>query len=91
MYPTDRVIYYTHVLDPSLHNSVNDYFKGKTLDNEQLSILKEYIKHWLLFDIYEFQEENNRQNLLIDLENCKSNEDIEEFLEILSDYGIDPL
>ena len=88
-YPSDRLIYYTHVLDPVLHESVITYFNGEELNAQQLSKIKAYSKHWIEFEGHQFEDESDRQKLLRDLEKCDS-QNFEEVIDSLLDWGIDP-
>ena len=88
-YPETLTYWQNHT--PLLKHSISKFLGGESnFDEQELNSIKGYIKHWIEYDGHEFERESDRQILLIDLSNCKSTEDIECFLEILLDFGIDP-
>ncbi len=88
-YPTDQLVYYTHVLDPRLTEAVNNYYHS-TNTNEDIPMLRDYLKHWISFPLHQFENEDDRLILLGELDQCLTPDDINRITDKLLDFGIDP-
>lgn len=88
-YPTDRLIYWLNSNSEELKKSVDNYFNDLATD-EDIPILRDYLKHWVSYPLHQFEDEECRTILLKRLDNAQTIEDINKLSHDLLDFGIDP-
>lgn len=87
--------YPTHRLDwvnepPSILKTAVSNYLNEIATDDDLLIIRDYIKHWIELKSHQFENESDREKLLRELEECKISSDIDKLTDNLLDFGIDP-
>jgi hypothetical protein len=90
-----NIKYPTHRLDwvnepPSILKTAVSNYLNEIATNDDLLIIRDYIKHWIELEGHQFENESDRQTLLRELAQSKTSSDIDKLTESLLDFGIDP-
>jgi hypothetical protein len=87
--------YPNHRLDwvnepPSILKTAVSNYLNEIATDDDLIIIRDYIKHWIELERHQFENESDREKLLKELEECKTSSDIDKLTDNLLDFGIDP-
>lgn len=87
--------YPTHRLDwvnepPSILKTAVSNYLNEIATDDDLLIIRDYIKHWIELESYQFENESDRDILLRELAQCKTSSDIDKLTDNLLHFGIDP-
>ncbi|MFM7571548.1 MAG: hypothetical protein ACKO4S_00180 [Snowella sp.] len=87
--------YPTHRLDwvnepPSILKTAVSNYLNEIATDDDLLIIRDYIKHWIELESHQFENESDREILLRELAQSKTSSDIDKLTDNLLNFGIDP-
>ncbi|MEA5511813.1 hypothetical protein VB715_18740 [Crocosphaera sp. UHCC 0190] len=90
-YPNHTLVYWKNEQSGQLEIAVLKFFqKPQNFNHLHADLLRDYLKHWTSFRGHYFPKEEDRQNLLKQLDKAQSIKDFSQIIEQLLKVGIDP-
>ncbi|MEA5537013.1 hypothetical protein [Crocosphaera sp. XPORK-15E] len=90
-YPDHTLVYWKNEQSGQLAIAVLQYLNNsRNFRDIHADLLRDYLKHWTSFRGHYFSKEEDRQNLLKQLDKAQSIKDFNQIIEQLLKVGIDP-
>jgi hypothetical protein len=87
-YPTHRLDWVNET--PSILKTAVSNYLNEIATDDDLLIIRDYIKHWIELKSHQFENESDREILLRELAQSKTSSDIDKLTDNLLNFGIDP-
>lgn len=90
-YPSHTLVYWQNEQSGQLIRAVQNFFDDSVeFDKTNVSLIRDYLKHWVGFRGHYFPKEDDRQSLIKELDESVTRKDFNQIIDKLLGFAIDP-